>query len=143
VALVRLWLSRAGVSTIGLAIHDGSGLSRLNLVTPESTARLLVAVSKTASSEVFKQSLPISGKDGTLADRLKNVNERVIAKTGSLTYDNSLSGFATSPEGKVFAFSILCNDHTGRGSSTRLIDDITAVIAAFPNLSAAKAPKTY
>ena len=140
-ALVRLWLARAGVSTTGLAIHDGSGLSRLNLVTPESTARLLIAVSKTASSEVFKHSLPISGKDGTLAGRLKSVNERVIAKTGSLTYDNSLSGFATSPEGKVFAFSIVCNDHTQRGSSIRLIDDITALIADFPNLPAAKAPK--
>lgn len=139
-ALVRLWLARAGISTTALAIHDGSGLSRLNLVTPESTARLLIAVSKTASGQVFKQSLPISGKDGTLAGRLKSVNERVIAKTGSLTYDNSLSGFATSPEGKVFAFSILCNDHTGRGSSTRLIDDITVLIAAFPKLPATKAP---
>ncbi len=140
-AIVRLWLGRAGVSTTGLAIHDGSGLSRLNLVTPESTARLLIAVSKTASGEIFKQSLPISGKDGTLAGRLKSVSERVIAKTGSLTYDNSLSGFATSPEGKVFVFSILCNDQTGRGNSIRLIDDITALIAAFPNLPAAKTSK--
>ena len=140
-ALVRLWLARASVPTNGLAIHDGSGLSRLNLVTPESTARLLIAVSKTASGEVFKQSLPVSGKDGTLAGRLKTVNGRVIAKTGSLTYDNSLSGFATSAEGKVFAFSILCNDQTGRGNSVRLIDDITALIAAFPNLPAAKGSK--
>jgi serine-type D-Ala-D-Ala carboxypeptidase/endopeptidase (penicillin-binding protein 4) len=141
VALVRLWLARAGIPTTGLAIHDGSGLSRLNLITPDSTARLLIAISKTASGEVFKQSLPISGKDGTLAGRLKTVNERVLAKTGSLTYDNSLSGYATSPEGKVFAFSILCNDQTGRGNSTRLIDDITALIAAFPNLPAGKASK--
>jgi D-alanyl-D-alanine carboxypeptidase/D-alanyl-D-alanine-endopeptidase (penicillin-binding protein 4) len=141
VALVRLWLARAGVPTTGLAIHDGSGLSRLNLVTPDSTARLLITVSNTASGEVFKHSLPIAGKDGTLAGRLKSVNERVIAKTGSLTYDNSLSGYATSPDGKVFAFSILCNDQTGRGNSIRLIDDITALIAAFPNLPAGKAPK--
>ena len=141
VALVRLWLARAGVPTTGLAIHDGSGLSRLNLVTPESTARLLIAVLKTGSGEVFKQSLPISGKDGTLSGRLKSVNERVIGKTGSLTYDNSLSGFATSPQGKVFAFAIFCNDQTGRGNSIRLIDDITALIAAFPNLPAAKASK--
>ncbi|HYJ86469.1 MAG TPA: D-alanyl-D-alanine carboxypeptidase/D-alanyl-D-alanine-endopeptidase [Pyrinomonadaceae bacterium] len=138
VAVVRLWLARAGVPTTGLAIHDGSGLSRLNLVTPDSTARLLIAVAKTASGELFKQSLPIAGKDGTLAGRLKSVNERVIAKTGSLTYNNSLSGFATSPEGKIFAFSILCNDQTGRGNNTRLIDDITALIAVFPNLPDAK-----
>ncbi len=43
-ALVRLWLARAGVPTTGLAIHDGSGLSRLSLVTPNSTTRLLIAI---------------------------------------------------------------------------------------------------
>ncbi len=133
-ALVRLWLARTGVPVTGIAIHDGSGLSRLNLVTPESNTRLLTAILKTDSGEVFKQSLPVSGKDGTLAGRLKSVDERVIAKTGSLTYDNSLSGYATSPEGKVFAFSILCNDQTVRGSSIRLIDDITTLVASFPNL---------
>jgi D-alanyl-D-alanine carboxypeptidase/D-alanyl-D-alanine-endopeptidase (penicillin-binding protein 4) len=140
-ALVRLWLARAGVPITGLAIHDGSGLSRLSLVTPNSTTSLLIAILKTSSGEVFKQSLPVSGKDGTLADRLKTVNQRVIAKTGSLTYDNSLSGYATSPTGEVFAFSIFCNDQTRRGSSIRLIDDITALIAAFPNLSAVHTPK--
>ena len=141
-ALVRLWLARAGIPTTGLAIHDGSGLSRLDLVTPESAARLLIAISKTAAGEPFKQSLPIAGKDGTLAGRLKTVNERVIAKTGSLTYDNSLSGYATSTDGRVFAFSILCNDQTGRGSSIRLIDDITSLIAAFPDLPNTKTPKS-
>ena len=57
-ALIRLWLSRAGISTQDIALHDGSGLSRLDLVTPESTTRLLVAISKTAASQVFRDSLP-------------------------------------------------------------------------------------
>ncbi|MEK6279574.1 MAG: D-alanyl-D-alanine carboxypeptidase/D-alanyl-D-alanine-endopeptidase [Acidobacteriota bacterium] len=140
VAIIRLWLARATISTTGLALHDGSGLSRLNLVTPDSTARLLIAISRTGAAEVFKQSLPISGKDGTLAGRLKRVSDRVIGKTGSLTYDNSLSGYVTTSDGHVFAFSILCNDHTGRGSSIRLIDDITTLIASFPNLPNKKVP---
>lgn len=141
-ALIKLWLSRAGVSTNDLAFHDGSGLSRLNLVTPDSTVQLLTSISKTASVEAFRQSLPIAGQDGTLAGRLKNLGDRVIAKTGSLTYDNSLSGFARSSDNQVFAFSILCNDQTGRASSIRVIDEIVTLLTSYPNLPAEKASKS-
>jgi D-alanyl-D-alanine carboxypeptidase/D-alanyl-D-alanine-endopeptidase (penicillin-binding protein 4) len=141
VAVIRLWLVRAGVATEHLALHDGSGLSRLNLVTPHSTARLLASLSKTASGPVFKQSLPISGRDGTLAGRLKTVVDRVLAKTGSLTYDNSLSGYLSTADGETFVFSILCNDHSARGNSVRLIDRITTLLAAYPHLDGEKSQK--
>lgn len=140
-AVIRSWLARAGVPTERLALHDGSGLSRLNLVTPDSTARLLLSLSKTSSEAVFRQSLPIGGRDGTLAGRLKIVADRVFAKTGSLTYDNSLSGYVTTADGDIFAFSILCNDYTGRGNSIRLIDQITTLLAAYPHLNAEKNQK--
>jgi D-alanyl-D-alanine carboxypeptidase/D-alanyl-D-alanine-endopeptidase (penicillin-binding protein 4) len=141
-AVIRMWLTRAGISTEQIALHDGSGLSRLDLVTPESTARLLLSLSKMASAELFKQSLPISGRDGTLAGRLKTIVDRVSAKTGSLTYDNSLSGYVTTSRGEHLAFSIMCNDQTSRPDSTRLIDQIVAMIAAFPDLPSEKAQKS-
>jgi D-alanyl-D-alanine carboxypeptidase/D-alanyl-D-alanine-endopeptidase (penicillin-binding protein 4) len=131
---MRLWLSRAGIATEHIALHDGSGLSRLDLVTPESAARLLVSLSKTASGQAFRESLPISGRDGTLAGRLNTLVDRVSAKTGSLTYDNSLSGYVTTSKGDVLTFSIMCNDQTGRGNSIRLIDQIVVLLAAFPDL---------
>jgi D-alanyl-D-alanine carboxypeptidase/D-alanyl-D-alanine-endopeptidase (penicillin-binding protein 4) len=137
-ALIRLWLARAGITTQNIALHDGSGLSRLDLVTPESTARLLIAISKTASSQVFLESLPISGRDGTLAGRLKTLTDRVSAKTGSLTYDNSLSGYVTAANSQVLAFSVMCNDQTGRISSTRVIDRIVSILAAYPSPEAQK-----
>jgi D-alanyl-D-alanine carboxypeptidase/D-alanyl-D-alanine-endopeptidase (penicillin-binding protein 4) len=131
-ALIRLWLSRAGISTQNIALHDGSGLSRLDLVTPESTTRLLIAISKTASSQVFRDSLPISGRDGTLRGRLKTLTDRISAKTGSLTYDNSLSGYVTASNDQLLVFSVMCNDQTGRMSSTRVIDQIVSILAAYP-----------
>jgi D-alanyl-D-alanine carboxypeptidase/D-alanyl-D-alanine-endopeptidase (penicillin-binding protein 4) len=140
--LIRMWLARAGIATGTLALHDGSGLSRLNLVTPESTARLLVALSKAGSSQPFRQSLPVAGRDGTLAGRLKTVRERVLAKTGSLTYDNSLSGYLTTSNGQVFAFSMFCNDHAGRGNSVRLIDQITSLLVGYPARPPEKAQKS-
>lgn len=132
--VIRLWLSRAGISTSGMALHDGSGLSRLNLVTPESISRLLASLSKTAIGPVFRASLPISGRDGTLGGRLGKLGDRVTAKTGSLTYSTSLSGYVTATGGEVLAFSILCNDQTARTSTSRVIDQIVSLLAADPTI---------
>jgi D-alanyl-D-alanine carboxypeptidase/D-alanyl-D-alanine-endopeptidase (penicillin-binding protein 4) len=92
--------------------------------------------------EAFKQSLPIAGRDGTLGGRLKTLSDRVSAKTGSLTYDNSLSGYLTTPQGEVLAFSIMCNDQTGRSDSIRLIDQIATLLGEFPSPPAKKAQKS-
>ena len=55
-----------------------------------------------------------------------------MAKTGSLTYTTSLSGYVTAAGGEVMAFSILCNDQTARASTTRVIDQIVSLLAADP-----------
>jgi D-alanyl-D-alanine carboxypeptidase/D-alanyl-D-alanine-endopeptidase (penicillin-binding protein 4) len=141
-AVIRVWLARAGIASNRLALHDGSGLSRLDLVTPEASARLLLTLSKTNSGAVFKESLPIAGRDGTLGGRLKTIPDSVSAKTGSLTYDSSLSGYLTTSAGRPFAFSIMCNDQTGRADSNRLIDQIVTLLAAFPDLPAEKSQKS-
>src|SRR5258705_10414592 len=112
-AVIRLWLERAGISTTRLALHDGSGLSRLDLVTPETSARLLLSFSKTNVGPVFRESLPIAGRDGTLAGRLKTVTDSVSAKTGALTYANPPLGYPPPSTGELFTFSIMCNDQTG------------------------------
>jgi len=141
-AVIRVWLTRAGIPASRIALHDGSGLSRLDLVTPESSARLLVSLSRAAAASVFKESLPISGQDGTLGGRLKTISGRVAAKTGSLTYDNSLSGYLTTENGEFLAFSIMCNDQTGNSNSTLLIDQIVGLLAAFPHLPPEKVQKS-
>jgi PBP4 family serine-type D-alanyl-D-alanine carboxypeptidase len=120
-------------------MHDGSGLSRLNLVTPRSLASLLAAVSRTTAGPTFQQSLPLSGVDGTLGGRLKEHSEKVAAKTGYLTYDSSLSGYVTNAANEVFAFSIICNDETGRRNSGRLIDQIVSLLATYPQAAPQKA----
>jgi serine-type D-Ala-D-Ala carboxypeptidase/endopeptidase (penicillin-binding protein 4) len=128
--VVRSWLEGKGINTKGLAIRDGSGLSRLDLITPETTARLLLAISSTPSANVFHDSLPIAGRDGTLNSRLKKLTGRIFAKTGTLTYVHSLSGFATTPANETLIFSIMCNDATDR-NAVRVIDEIAAAIADF------------
>lgn len=129
-AVIRSWLAAHGVSA-AVAIHDGSGLSRLDLVTPESAARLLAAIAKSPSATTFRDSLPIAGRDGTLRGRLLPQAGRVSAKTGYLTYAQSLSGYATTATGEMFIFSIICNDAIGQSHSVRTIDEIVSRIAAF------------
>lgn len=131
-AVIRRWLESAGVATGNLSLHDGSGLSRLDLVTPEATAKLLVAMARTPAYTVFRDSLPIAGRDGTLKFRLRSsAAGRILAKTGTLTYINSLSGYATTADNETLAFSIICNNETAEASGTRPIDTIATLLAAY------------
>ena len=130
-AVVRSWLESRGINTRALAIRDGSGLSHLDLVTPETTARLLAAIANTNSASAFRDSLPIAGRDGTLSSRLNKVSGRIFAKTGTLTYTHSLSGYATTPNNETLVFSIMCNDTNADRSAVRTIDQIATALADF------------
>lgn len=129
-AVVRSWLESKGINTKGLAIRDGSGLSRLDLITPETTARLLLAISNTNGASVFRDSLPIAGHDGTLNARLKKLTGRLFAKTGTLTYVHSLAGYTLTPDKQTLVFAIMCNEATGR-DAVQIIDEIATAIAEF------------
>jgi D-alanyl-D-alanine carboxypeptidase/D-alanyl-D-alanine-endopeptidase (penicillin-binding protein 4) len=129
-AVVKSWLNAHGIGANTLAVHDGSGLSRLDLVTPEGTVKLLAAITKSESAHAFRESLPSAGRDGTLRGRLTSEAGRVFAKTGSLTYDHSLSGYATTQDGRVLVFSIICNDATGPRPPVRTIDAIVRLLTA-------------
>lgn len=130
VAVIKRWLSDHGINAISLALHDGSGLSRLDLITPESAARLLAIAAQASWGQSFYDSLPVAGHDGTLQSRLVNVTGRIVAKTGSLTYDHSLSGYATTQSGNILVFSIICNDATGQSRPVRSIDAVATRIAS-------------
>jgi len=92
---------------------DGSGLSRDDLVTPETVVKLLVHMAGGPSFDDFLDSLPVAGVNGTLADRFKGtrLKGRIHAKTGTLEGVNALSGYMDLPSGKRLAFSIIGNSH--------------------------------
>lgn len=125
-AVIKKWLTENGVNFQETeSIRDGSGLSRLNFITPESLGRALIAANQIKAAEVFRGSLPVAGTDGTLRGRLGNVSGRILAKTGSLTYVNSLAGYAKRAD-ETLAFVILCNNETRKADSAVLIDTIAA-----------------
>lgn len=127
------FLRRAGISTRTLMINDGSGLSRKNLITPRALRELLVHMDGHAEQSVFFASLPQGGERGTtLRSRLSRTEVR--AKTGSLTFVRSLSGYVDRPDGTRIAFSILANNYTGPSYQiTRTVNDIIRMITAPPS----------
>jgi D-alanyl-D-alanine carboxypeptidase/D-alanyl-D-alanine-endopeptidase (penicillin-binding protein 4) len=92
---------------------DGSGLSREDLVAPHAMVKLLLYMTRSPHFQAFFDSLPVSGIDGTLANRLaqNRVRGRIHAKTGAVEHVNTLSGYMDLPSGKRLAFSILANNH--------------------------------
>lgn len=128
-SVLKKWLTENNISNDEIKIHDGSGLSRLNFVTPEAIGRALVFAAQAKFADNFKNSLPVSGTDGTLRGRLKNLSGKILAKTGSITYVNSLAGFAKSSNDETFAFVIITNNETRKSDSSPLIDSVAAILA--------------
>ena len=75
----------AGIADGDVALSDGSGLSRRDLVTPRAIVQLLSYAATQSWGELYRSSLPVAGEDGTLAERMKNTPAagRVFAKTGT------------------------------------------------------------
>src|SRR6185295_15774126 len=125
------FLKRARVSTASWSLHDGSGLSRTDLVTPHGMVDLLVAMDRHRFRAAYIDSLPIAGVDGTLENRLRNVQGKIRAKTGTLTEVNALAGYADTGDGDRLAFSIVLNHHAAGGSAAvGAIDDVARALVA-------------
>lgn len=122
-SVVKKWLTENNIAAEDIKIHDGSGLSRLDLVTPEALGRALIFAAQAKFADVFRSSLPVAGTDGTLRGRLGRAAGKIAAKTGSIMYVNTLVGYAANPR-ETLAFVILCNNQTRRNDSSIVIDEI-------------------
>ena len=124
-AVVRQVAESWGVTAGELVLADGSGLSRYNLVTPQALVTILAHVDHDVTlKEPFAAALPIAGRDGTLADRLKDTpaEGNVRAKTGSFANARSVAGYARTADGEPIAFAIIANNF---GIPAAAIDQVT------------------
>jgi D-alanyl-D-alanine carboxypeptidase/D-alanyl-D-alanine-endopeptidase (penicillin-binding protein 4) len=110
---VRNTLESWGIARDTYVMYDGSGLSRYNYVTASTVASILEHMYKDPRHrDAFIATLPIAGKDGTIATRLRRTRAEgnAAAKTGSIANARSLSGFVKTRDGEMLVFSILAND---------------------------------
>lgn len=128
------WFRSLGLPQGGCRIVDGSGLSRLNLVSPRLLAGLLEQMARRPDFDVFKNSLPIAGKDGTLRNRLRSTaaEGNLRAKTGYIGYVSSLSGYLHTRSGEPLLVVILMNHHLCPPAAARAVQDsiIQALVEA-------------
>ncbi|RYL92316.1 D-alanyl-D-alanine carboxypeptidase/D-alanyl-D-alanine-endopeptidase [Sporolactobacillus sp. THM7-4] len=121
---------------VDFAEKDGSGLSRLDHISPHTYTQLLSAMYQSSARDRFISFLPIAGVDGTLKNRMKNTAAagNVKAKTGSMSGVNSLVGYVTGANGEKFVFSILTNGIYKSVYARNLQDKIAVALANYPNI---------
>jgi serine-type D-Ala-D-Ala carboxypeptidase/endopeptidase (penicillin-binding protein 4) len=132
--VVRTFLREAGVNSSSLALSDGSGLSRNDMVTPEATLQLLTYMRRHRYASAFRDALPIAGVDGTLRNRMKGTvaENNLRAKTGTLSSAASLSGFVRDVAGEELVFSIIVNNYPEDTDVRAIcIDPIAILLASF------------
>ena len=138
VQAVRNFLTQAGIDPSGLVMLDGSGLSRADLVTADTTLQLLNYMNRHRFSVVFREALPVAGLDGTLRNRMKGTPAQgnVRAKTGTLGTATSLAGYVFSASGERLVFALMINnpprDTNPRANFT---DAIAVLLASFAGRS--------
>jgi D-alanyl-D-alanine carboxypeptidase/D-alanyl-D-alanine-endopeptidase (penicillin-binding protein 4) len=132
--VVRNFLRQIGIPTDSVIQWDGSGLSRHNLITPNSAVQLYTYMAKQSRyAQVWSDALTIGAVDGTLKSRFKGTIAagNVRGKTGTIDQVSALSGYVTTAAGEKMAFSILVNGVAESSVRMATIDEIVIALAGF------------
>jgi D-alanyl-D-alanine carboxypeptidase/D-alanyl-D-alanine-endopeptidase (penicillin-binding protein 4) len=132
-ALLQRWLaSEAGAAPTSVGVHDGSGLSVLDRVTPRSMAQLLAHAHAAPWGPAFHASLPVAGESELLRHRMRGTPAagNLHAKTGTTNDVVGLGGYVTAENGEILAFSFLFNGRS-RWNARATIDAMGETLAGF------------
>jgi D-alanyl-D-alanine carboxypeptidase/D-alanyl-D-alanine-endopeptidase (penicillin-binding protein 4) len=119
----------------GSGVHavDGSGLTRSNRGSPRQVIDLLLGMRQDPAGEEFIQDLALTGREGTVADRMEGTAAygRCRTKTGTLTGVSNLSGYCFNKSGRIIAFSILMGSVGSLTLAHLEQDRIAAAVASY------------
>jgi len=144
----RAFLEKAGLDLSGASQADGAGGAGTAYYTPDFVVRYLDYMARQPHYQMFHDSLPILGKDGTLVDIQKQspAAGKVFAKTGTyggrdllngkhMLTGKGLAGYTTTVDGRHLAFAFYVNHVELKEPSD--ISDSTMVGQALGELAAA------
>ena len=139
-AIVSSALTSYGITATDLAIKDGSGESKNDAVPPLVVAQLMTKVLAGGGNlDVIYDSLPISGKTGTLSRRFTGPNAiaggAVNAKTGSILNVYTLGGIVHAADGTPLAFAFYALGNVRSTAMSALDTVTTGVFKCGDNLS--------
>ncbi len=116
--VIQEWLNRYGMQFSELVLENGSGLSRKEMISAQHMNDLLIIARSLPNGNLFFNSLPIAGNDGTMRNRLLNkmrswlhlkLPPEIRIKTGSLAEVKSIAGYVRSKSGKLYALTSFIN----------------------------------
>lgn len=112
IAVVNNHLKKSGIDPATLNIVDGSGLSLLNLTSAEHFARYFRTIFKSEDFSYFYNSLPVAGRDGSLADRLLDASatNNLRAKPGLNENVRSLGGYIKTADNEMLSVVFIANN---------------------------------
>jgi D-alanyl-D-alanine carboxypeptidase/D-alanyl-D-alanine-endopeptidase (penicillin-binding protein 4) len=106
------YVEKLGLAPTTVRLRDGSGLSRQNLVTPQTLVQLLINQTKKSTGTIYQQSLAVAGRSGTLERSFADTPlvDKMRGKTGTLTGVVSLTGYVENNHWGPVAFSFMVNN---------------------------------
>ncbi len=132
---VREALGSVGIATDGARFEDGSGLSRLNKVSPRLLSEVIRrAVTRQDGLWPVASGLAVGGATGTLKFRFDDMVTESAAgwvrgKTGTLNYVASLTGFVQSQGGRTLVYSSIANEADSSFDASAKIDEMVTELA--------------
>lgn len=110
------YLKNHNIDNTGFSIHDGSGLSPVNLVTPTQISELLCVAPQEQTYWSFKSSLSVAGDpadDGFLKSFLTGTAaaKNLRAKSGYMSGVRSYAGYVNSKTQGQLSFCLLLNHY--------------------------------
>ncbi len=137
-ASVLAVVQRLGVNVTGDRLYDGSGLSRLNVLSTQTLTGVLRVAGQDARPQLRQvlTGLPVAGFTGSLTYRFDvgpaAARGRVRAKTGTLTGVHGLAGVVDDRTGARMAFVVVADRVRDAKSleAQTLVDRIAAALGA-------------
>lgn len=126
VKVVEKYLREKGLDLDGFRMADGSGLSRLNGISPRHLAEIL-RITATGDEKVFsafENSLPVAGLAGDPGSisymcRGTKAASNLKAKSGYIFGVRCYAGYVKTRSGKLLCFSMMANNFTCSAGSMR------------------------
>lgn len=131
-------LERLGLSLAHDTLHDGSGLSRRDVLTARTLLDVLALGADDTRPELrtLLTGLPVAGFSGSLGARFTTGDVagrgRVQAKTGTLSGVHGLAGVATDLDGNTLLFVLIADrvDSLDTLDARDTLDDLAAALGA-------------
>jgi D-alanyl-D-alanine carboxypeptidase/D-alanyl-D-alanine-endopeptidase (penicillin-binding protein 4) len=131
-ATIRNWMRAHGIDDSGFVIENGSGLSRIERISPLQMGGLLRAGLRSNWMPEFLASMPIAALDGTMRRRLGGspAAGRARLKTGTLRNVVAVAGYVPDASGVQNVVVAMVNDDlAGEGRGRAVVDALVDWVA--------------